>query len=1395
MKPRDQHIERIEHQGPPDDPPARRARRHLHHADHPGHAGAAGRVGGVRRHPVVIAVAALALLVGPLAGIASAAPSSTVLYAYPGGTAATPATTCAQVTSTSSECSLADAITLAESTSGSVTIELAAGTYAITSEITIDDAETGPLTLAGPSGTTPTAVLSGAGLSVTGTTPVVLQDLEVTGGGAGGVSTASASTVTITGSTITGNTSTAHGGGIANGGAMTISGSIVSNNKSEITDTPAGGGIFNSGTLAMTGTVVSDNTAPKGLGGGISNFNGGTMTITGSTVAGNTSGNDAATFSFNGIGGGIYNGGTMTITGSTVSGNSALSALGHGHTPALGGGIASYRRLSITGSTVSHNTVQGEGGGVYIATYGCAFDGFTMAGSTVSANLAEVQGAGGGIYVSESRVATTSGCSGLSSTTDLAPMFVVDSTIAGNTVQDTIVSGTGYGVHASGGGIAMSSYGVAVDLVDSTVLGNAVTGVGNVDYVGGGGLADANNASRLSAADLWASGSVVADNTSDGTGTGNECSTEYTTTSATGYYLPVDAGYNFSTGGSCGFGTKESSSRDRAAISLGTLAANGGPLDGAAGETGALQTAALEGSLATNEAVGVIPADATATLPASYSSGSVADQSVSLCGTSSIATSDHLAGVSLDADERGVTRAGLSCDAGAYEQAPTSVAVTSIDPATPVVGTEAVVVAVTPSAPAAPPTGTVTVTASGPGSGSCTVTLTTASDGAGSCPVTLASAGNVTLALTYIGNEATSSGTDHLEVASSAPTLTGLSPTAGPIAGGTTVAVDGANLGGATAVDFASTASTSFACSASECLVVTPPSSVSGTVPVTVTGPGGTSNAESFDYTSSSSSSSPPGQSTPPPSTSPPACATGETACQSATSTTPAGSATAAVGGTIATAVDGEGTLTVAQYSADPVSSPAFDASGAYFDVQLSSASTFTSATITDCNLNGGDTLQWWNPAAGGGTGAWEPVAPAPTYTASSPPCVAFSLSSTSSPTISQLTGTAFAVGTQAVTRVFGQTADATAAAELTRAFPYASGSCPTSRAAVVATTTTYQDALSSQYLARSLTTGTLLTPTESLSPVTASALEHEGIETVYVVGGPLAVATTVVKAIEAMTAYGCGNTSPSGKITVTRIYGQSAYGTAEAVAAHVGSAPTKSFPGAYATTNAAGGTGKYNDTSGSGSSAPAGPVPTAILATGTAFQDAQAASVVSYHTKLPLLLTPATTLSQTAVSAIQKLGIKQVLLMGGPLAVTNTVEAALVSETGVSVVRVAGKDYTDTARELARFEVAGTTAGLGWTPGHRIMVARGTFFTDGMAGAVLDSPHNTATGASSARPLLLTESPTVVGSSLTTFLKLTGHTGIDGVTAKTITGLTVLGGKLAVSTATVKAMQTDLGQ
>ena len=494
----------------------------------------------------------------------------------------------------------------------------------------------------------------------------------------------------------------------------------------------------------------------------------------------------------------------------------------------------------------------------------------------------------------------------------------------------------------------------------------------------------------------------------------------------------------------------------------------------------------------------------------------------------------------------------------------------------------------------------------------------------------------------------------------------------------------------------------------------------------------------------------------------------------------------------------GFGALTVSEYASDPESAPSFTSTGGFFDVEIASGSAFTSVTITDCDLSAGTVLHWWNTA----TSTWGTVSPA-SGPSGTPPCLSATLSSSSTPTIGQLTGTVFVVGTPVpaaspiLTTVFGAKADATAAAEFTRAFPSTKGSCPGTRAAVVATTREYQDALSSQFLAEHLTTGTLLTPSERLSEVTATTLRTEGVRTVYVVGGPLAITTTVSRAIGSLTAYECGGAARSattGKIVVHRISGKTQYATAEAVAEFVGSAGAKAFPDAYATSNGTGGDGKFNDTAGKGSAAPKGSVPTAILASGEEFQDAQSASVLSYHTGLPLLLTPAAALSTTTVAAIEKLGVRQVILVGGPLAVSNTVESDLTEITGVSVLRVAGKDYTDTARELAKFEAAGSTEGLGWTPGHEVMIARGNGFTDGLCGAVLENHHNTSTGSSgTARPLLLTENSTVIGTYLGTFLKVTGHTGIDGTTAKTVTGLTVLGGPLAISSAEIASMETDL--
>lgn len=378
--------------------------------------------------------------------------------------------------------------------------------------------------------------------------------------------------------------------------------------------------------------------------------------------------------------------------------------------------------------------------------------------------------------------------------------------------------------------------------------------------------------------------------------------------------------------------------------------------------------------------------------------------------------------------------------------------------------------------------------------------------------------------------------------------------------------------------------------------------------------------------------------------------------------------------------------------------------------------------------------------------------------------------------------------------RIYGATPDATAAAELEHQFPATGGECPGTtgtRAVILATDASYPDALASAYLARYLNTGTLLTPPTSLSSAALAAIHEEGITKVYVVGGSFAISTAVVDQLESTDADICGGGTATPKsIVVTRIAGSTQYDTAEKIAeippaSNVGAA---SFSGAYAGTNSAGGAGRYNDTAGLASAEPSGtaPLPTAIVATGKGYQDAEAASTMAYAERFPILLTTPTTLASQASSAIGALGIKQVIVIGGPYAVANSVVNSL-EHLGVPVLRIAGLTYSGTSTELADFETASGGGGLGWTGTGSVTVARGNGFTDGLAGAVVaaDGPLS-----GSPEPLVLTLNPTSAGSALNSFLHAAGTAGLDGVK---VSHFTILGGPFAITQATINTMGADL--
>ncbi len=106
-------------------------------------------------------------------------------------------------------------------------------------------------------------------------------------------------------------------------------------------------------------------------------------------------------------------------------------------------------------------------------------------------------------------------------------------------------------------------------------------------------------------------------------------------------------------------------------------------------------------------------------------------------------------------------------------------------------------------------------------------------------------AGTVDVTVTTSGGTSATSSADQYTY-TAAPTIAKVTPAAGPLAGGGTVTITGANLAGATAVHFGPTPATFTPVSASLVTATVPVGS--GTVDVTVTTPGGVSPAGTADH-------------------------------------------------------------------------------------------------------------------------------------------------------------------------------------------------------------------------------------------------------------------------------------------------------------------------------------------------------------------------------------------------------------------------------------------------------------------------------------------------------------------------------------------------------------------
>jgi putative cell wall-binding protein len=225
---------------------------------------------------------------------------------------------------------------------------------------------------------------------------------------------------------------------------------------------------------------------------------------------------------------------------------------------------------------------------------------------------------------------------------------------------------------------------------------------------------------------------------------------------------------------------------------------------------------------------------------------------------------------------------------------------------------------------------------------------------------------------------------------------------------------------------------------------------------------------------------------------------------------------------------------------------------------------------------------------------------------------------------------------------------------------------------AVITTGEDFPDALSASALAGAVEGPLLLTPKAALHPDIATTLESWGVRGVYIVGGTAAVGQAVEDDLVDL------------GYDVRRLAGVDRYQTAALVARE-----TISVLGPWARESAA------------------------FVARGDLYPDALAASPWAYAARMPVLLTPTTTLAPRTRAVIEDLGLSYFVVCGSGNAVSDAVYEELDGLDGGEVpLRLGGADRYETARLIAEKALA-----WGELRSQRVGVATGERFPDGLAG------------------------------------------------------------------------------
>lgn len=234
-----------------------------------------------------------------------------------------------------------------------------------------------------------------------------------------------------------------------------------------------------------------------------------------------------------------------------------------------------------------------------------------------------------------------------------------------------------------------------------------------------------------------------------------------------------------------------------------------------------------------------------------------------------------------------------------------------------------------------------------------------------------------------------------------------------------------------------------------------------------------------------------------------------------------------------------------------------------------------------------------------------------------------------------------------------------------------------------VATGLNFPDALAGGAAAASEGGPLLLVNTTSLPGATAAELSRLDPDRIVLLGGTGAIATSVESALSA---YG----------TVERRAGADRYATAVEVS-----------KGSF--TSAA----------------------TVYVASGDAFPDAMVTAPAAVAAGSPLLLVTRNSVPAVVVGELGRLGATDIVIVGGPSAVDDSVAAQLAAG-GRSVSRISGSSRYATAAQLSSVTFGGGVP--------TVLVAVGTDYPDALAGA--------AVAGVSGGPVLLVESERVPGAA-----------------------------------------------